>query len=332
MLTFGSLFAGIGGIDLGLERVGMVCKWQVEIDDYANKVLEKHWEDVKRYRDIRECGKHNLEPVDVITGGFPCQDVSIAGKGEGLKEGTRSGLWFEMRRIVSELRPKYVFVENVPGLLVRGMGTVLGNLSEIGYNAEWQVLSARQFGAWHLRKRVWIVGYAECGGFSGKPRRGSEQKSKDRYIQLEEGEIPDTDDNGSFYLQDEKQSTNIREHAQCNSKSGSKDVSDPGGQRTQILPGGEFAKKQNIGGGSKILSNSESAKCKCSGDSRSGRNGFADSYSSREQYWATEPDVGRVAHGIPNRVDRLKCLGNAVVPQCAEYVGRLIVEHFKTNQ
>ncbi len=99
-LTFGSLFAGIGGFDLGFERAGMVCKWQVEIDDYANRVLAKHWPAVHRERDIRQCGAHNLQPVDVVCGGFPCQDISYAGLGAGL-EGERSGLFFEAVRVAS---------------------------------------------------------------------------------------------------------------------------------------------------------------------------------------------------------------------------------------
>ena len=115
-LTFGSLFAGIGGFDLGFERAGMACKWQVEIDDYANRVLKKHWPDVHRERDIRQCGKHNLEPVDVICGGFPCQDISYAGLGAGL-DGERSGLFFEAVRVVRELRPQIVVLENVAALL-----------------------------------------------------------------------------------------------------------------------------------------------------------------------------------------------------------------------
>ena len=95
-MTFGSLFSGIGGIDLGLERAGMECKWQVEIDPYCQKVLAKHWPDVRRYDDVRSVGADTLEAVDLIAGGFPCQDVSVAGKRAGLKEGTKSGLWFEI--------------------------------------------------------------------------------------------------------------------------------------------------------------------------------------------------------------------------------------------
>jgi DNA (cytosine-5)-methyltransferase 1 len=159
-MTFGSLFAGIGGFDLGLERAGMECKWQVEIDDFCNRVLEKHWPHVKRYRDVREVGKHNLEPVDLICGGFPCQDVSVAGRREGIG-GERSGLWSEYHRVVCELRPQFVIVENVSGLLLGGLGKVLGDLAEIGYDAEWECISAASVGALHNRDRVWIIAYPD---------------------------------------------------------------------------------------------------------------------------------------------------------------------------
>ena len=127
-ITFGSLFAGIGGIDLGFERAGMQCKWQVEIDEYARKVLAKHWPKVRRHDDVRTWPQPDSERVDVITGGFPCQDVSAAGKRIGIK-GERSGLWFEMLRVVRELRPQIVVVENVTGLLDRGAGEVYGSLA-----------------------------------------------------------------------------------------------------------------------------------------------------------------------------------------------------------
>lgn len=157
-MTFGSLFAGIGGFDLGLERAGMTCEWQVEIDDYATKVLEKHWPHVKRYRDVREVGAHNLEPVDLICGGFPCQDISDAGHKVGIT-GQRSGLWGEYARIIRELRPHFVLVENVSALLDRGMGRVLGDLAGIRYDAEWRQFSACEFGLSHMRKRVFILAY-----------------------------------------------------------------------------------------------------------------------------------------------------------------------------
>lgn len=159
-MRFGSLFAGIGGLDLGLERAGMTCAWQVEIDDYAQKVLTKHWPDVPKHRDVRAVGSHNLSAVGLICGGFPCQDISGVGKRAGIT-GNRSGLWSEYARIICELRPRFVLVENVAALLERGMGRVLGDLAKIGYDAEWQVLSACAFGASHARERLFIIAYPQ---------------------------------------------------------------------------------------------------------------------------------------------------------------------------
>src|SRR5690242_6940886 len=151
-MTFGSLFSGIGGIDLGLERAGFECRWQVEIDPFCRQVLEKHWPGVKRYGDIRTIRGSELEPVDLLAGGFPCQDLSQAGKRAGI-EGARSGLWFEFARLVGELRPRYVLIENVPGLLVYdAMRRVVGELARMLYVGCGFSLRASDFGASHLRK------------------------------------------------------------------------------------------------------------------------------------------------------------------------------------
>ncbi len=155
-LTVGSLFSGIGGIDLGLERAGMQVVFQVEVDPYARSVLNKHWPSVPRFRDVRSVSAWNLPPCDVLAGGFPCQDLSYAGKGAGIT-GARSGLWREFARLIRELRPRYVLVENVPALLGRGIDVVLGDLAACGYDAEWQCISAASVGAPHIRDRVWIV-------------------------------------------------------------------------------------------------------------------------------------------------------------------------------
>lgn len=175
--TIGSLFAGGGGIDLGFERAGFQTVWQVEQDEYCRKVLAKNFPHADRsVTGVRSGNSSTLSRVDVITGGFPCQDISIAGRGVGIT-GARSGLWKEMHRIIGELRPRYVLVENVPMLLKRGIDVVLGDLAEIGYDAEWEIISVADVGAPHLRERVWIVaspaevlGNAssnlQCGGFS----------------------------------------------------------------------------------------------------------------------------------------------------------------------
>lgn len=240
-MKFGSLFSGIGGMDLGLERAGMECRWQVEIDEYASKVLAKHWPAVRRFRDVREVGKQNLEPVDLICGGFPCQDISNAGKRVGI-DGERSGLWSEMVRVIRDLRPRFVLVENVAALLDRGMGRVLGDLAACGYDADWDVLPAFAFGAEHRRDRLFIIAY-----------------SNESRLQ-------------------------IRSNANPNSKNAS-----VFGERLGFTIGTEMAGLERRG-------------------------------AAR---WR-----GNI-HGIPRRVDRIKCLGNAVVPQVAEWIGRRIIETLK---
>ena len=161
-LTFGSLFAGIiGGFDLGFERAGMTCKWQVEIDPFCRKVLAKHWPNVMRHDDVRTFAIGDCDglDVDVICGGFPCQDISVASHTKTGLEGERSGLWRDFARIIGILRPRFVVVENVAALLGNGMGIVLADLSAIGLDAEWSVVSACAMGATHSRARVFIVAY-----------------------------------------------------------------------------------------------------------------------------------------------------------------------------
>jgi len=161
MPTFGSLFSGIGGFDLGLERAGWECAWQVEVDKDCVRVLSRHWPDARRFGDVRKLQGTDLGAVDLICGGFPCQDLSVAGRRAGLV-GERSGLFFEFMRVVAEVRPAWVLVENVPGLLSSGggrdMGTVLGTLGDLGYWWAYRVLDARHFGVAQRRRRVFIVG------------------------------------------------------------------------------------------------------------------------------------------------------------------------------
>lgn len=159
-MDFISLFSGIGGFDLGLERAGMACRAQVEIDKAARGVLAAHWPDVERLEDVTKAGKHNLPAVELICGGFPCQDVSIAGRRAGL-DGERSGLWFEFARIVDELKPQWVLIENVPGLLSSNAGqdfkVILDGLVKFGYGVCWRILDAQFFGLAQRRRRLFIV-------------------------------------------------------------------------------------------------------------------------------------------------------------------------------
>lgn len=158
-MTVGSVFAGIGGLDLGLERAGMSVAWQVENDPKCRKILRRHWPDAHLLGDVTDVRTPGA--VGVVCGGFPCQDVSVAGKRRGLA-GSRSGLWFEFRRLVDEIAPRWVLVENVPGLLDshggRDLGTVLGGLAELGYGWAYRVLDAQYFGVAQRRRRVFIVG------------------------------------------------------------------------------------------------------------------------------------------------------------------------------
>lgn len=163
-LTHGSLFSGIGGFDRGFELAGFTSLWQVECDPFCLKVLEKHFPNAKRYTDVKTFLDERPAPPTVLTGGFPCQDISVAGKGAGITEGTRSGLWSYFHRAISTLRPRFVVVENVSALLFRGMGRVLGDLSEIGYDAEWEVIPAYSVGAPHERMRTFIVAYPQGVG------------------------------------------------------------------------------------------------------------------------------------------------------------------------
>lgn len=176
------LFSGIGGFSLGLERSGgfetvAFC----EIEDFPRRVLAKHWPKVPQYHDIRDLTAARLAAdgiaVDAICGGFPCQDISYAGKGAGLA-GSRSGLWREFARLVGELRPGVVFVENTAALLSRGMGDVLGDLAKLGYDAEWHCISSAHIGAPHNRQRIWLVAYPD--GFGPRQLRwlGSAAESK----------------------------------------------------------------------------------------------------------------------------------------------------------
>jgi DNA (cytosine-5)-methyltransferase 1 len=161
-VTLGSLFSGIGGLDLGLEAAGFYTKWQVENDPFCLDVLDTRFPHTTKYHDIRSLDPAQLEPVDLIAGGFPCQDISVAkihgGVGQGL-DGSRSGLWVHFSRIVRALQPEWVLVENVLNLRKRGLGRVLGDLAESGYDAEWDILPAYPFGADHLRERLFIIAY-----------------------------------------------------------------------------------------------------------------------------------------------------------------------------
>lgn len=256
------LFSGIGGFSLGLERAGMTTVAFCEIESFCRQVLAKHWPGVPIYDDVRAVTGERLRAdgivPDLICGGFPCQDISVAGRGAGLS-GERSGLWFEYLRVIEETRPRWVVVENVPALRSRGLDVVLGGLAALGYDAEWHCIPASAVGAPHRRDRVWLVAYA-----ARDVRAGAEAPRPQRQRAWEGG-----------------------------AEGGAGDVADAHRQGLEIVLDGTPGQQPTV---------------------------------ERAHAWSVEPDVGRVAHGVPARVDRLRALGNAVVPQIPELIGRAIMQ------
>ena len=341
MYTFGSLFAGIGGIDLGFERAGLKCKWQVEIDDYATKVLEKHWPNVSRWRDVKTFPPEDNQDwnVDVIAGGFPCQDISVAGKGAGLN-GERSGLFFEIIRLARQLRPRAIVLENVSALLVRGMGDVLAELAKIGYDAEWHCIPASAVGAPHRRDRVFIIAYTQHDGSHGN--RENEQERQCEKV----GRSQFTRWDGC----DRNVADSIRSGAGHQNKSPSrqKRKTTNASESETLRQGNRQALSERTDAGSadcskrntrkqKSLANSDNEQRKGSeqktirGKSTLSRK-LGRSCEDIGKQWSVEPDVGRVADGVPARVDRLRGLGNAVVPQVAQVVATILLERLEREQ
>ena len=340
-MTFGSLFAGIGGMDLGLERAGMECRWQVEIDPYATRVLAKHWPHVRRWKNIktflpdtaserrRAWGPRRTAArrerralsswvaqwrVDLIAGGFPCQDISYAGRGAGLA-GKRSGLWFEFARVVRTLRPRFVLVENVPALLTRGLDAVLGTLASLGYDAEWTCLPAAAVGAPHIRDRVFIVANAQRSERGARGSQGCRMEHAANGLQGKWKEDPGWPGVSGEEMADPN--TDGRRLQGVEELHGQQWPGINGTHRDDALrlrDDGSDAQRDRLEG---IFSRRPEARA---------------TLGSGRDWWATEPDVGRVAYGVPARVDRLRGLGNAVVPQVAEWIGQRIIEAANQEQ
>ena len=316
-MTFGSVFAGIGGLDLGLERVGLVCKWQIENEPYCQRVLAKHWPNVPRFGNVQDVKGADLEWVDLICGGFPCQDISNAGKREGIR-GARSGLWAEMCRLVCEVRPRFVLVENVAALLVRGMDVVLGDLAESGYDAEWDCIPAAAVGAPHIRNRVFILAYAQSGGKSEFP--ASHARFEGRRSKEEFG-CAGTGGGNSGWRAPERAEYRCGDSAELAAAMANANR-ERTGRRKQQSQGSEGAG----GVADDDCAGQPDVQGQCAAAGAYGRSVFGADGGRPQGIWALEPDVGRVADGVPARVDRLRALGNAVVPQVAEFIGRRIIE------
>jgi DNA (cytosine-5)-methyltransferase 1 len=318
MLRVLDLFSGIGGFSLGLERTGgfktvAFC----EIEPYPRKVLAKHWPEVPCYHDIRELTAERLAAdgigIDVICGGFPCQDISVAGAGAGLA-GERSGLWSEYARLIGEIRPRYAIVENVSALLSRGLADVLGDLATLGYDAEWHCIPASAVGAPHRRDRIWIIAHANQRGCR-REERGAAQIQGRQSITHGSSETPAHPISGELRHEPRR-----RDGASWSGKAIAPNNGEQGfmanayDQRQLQSQGRKCDKRGWIGNAARQLLDWSGE----AGPRR--RRQFADC-----DWWLTEPDVGRVANGVPSRVDRLKGLGNAVVPQIPELIGRAIL-------
>jgi DNA (cytosine-5)-methyltransferase 1 len=300
------LFSGIGGFSLGLERAGMRTVAFCEIEPWCRAVLAKHWPGIPIFEDVTRLRGSDVGAVDVICGGFPCQDISSAGKGVGIS-GKRSGLWREYARIIGELRPRFVLVENVAALLNRGLDVVLGDLAALGYDAEWHCIPASAVGAPHIRDRVWIVAYPSCAerGEIGFPRQ--RLAWADCLSQWQEGPSGFGPSNKALAYTDnqrELQPERCQRH-----------------ERGWIGDRSAYVADAECVGCNEMV---EPISCRASGE------GAADStkhtsFPRGREWWSVEPNVGRVAHGVSSRVDRLKGLGNAVVPQIPEIIGRAIM-------
>ena len=318
-MRIGSLFAGIGGLELGLEWAGVGhTVWQVEKDPYCRQVLAEHWPDATRYDDVCTVGAHNLAPVDVICGGFPCQDISYAGKGAGL-EGARSRLWYEFARIIGEMGPRYVVVENVRALLTRGIDQVLGTLADLGYDAEWSTLRASDVGAPHRRERVfliaWLQGVANAGSGRFRGPTGGE---------------------GQFQGGAEAIGGSVACVAYAASLGGAEREDNSGRYRS-----GRY--RRSLGdadgtGWSQFVAAAESGHAgHAAGERRrvgvwsdgvavEGFDGTVRLIPEEAAREGPQSPLWPVVDGVPGRVARLRAIGNAVVPACAEVVGRRLLE------
>ncbi|MFA5344630.1 MAG: DNA cytosine methyltransferase [Kiritimatiellia bacterium] len=279
MLTVGSLFSGIGGLELGLEMTGgFTTVWHCEIEPYCCEVLANHWPGVPNHGDITKVDWSGVERPDLICGGFPCQDISVAGKGAGIAEGTRSGLWFEFRRCIGVLRPRIVVVENVGGLVRRGLDIVLADLAALGYDAEWAIVPASAVGAPHRRERLFIVAYTQDERL--QVRRSGGNGTPEPASGIGNGALGDTAGQGLQKRQGQPGDTEQEQSAAERVHRIFKPI-----PRSDFWDGCDYIAGRPV-----------------------------------------KPGLCLLDHGVPRRVAKLKALGNAVVPQVAQYVGQCILE------
>ena len=310
-LTHLSLFSGIGGLDLAAEMAGFRTVGQCEWADYPTKVLEKHWPDVPRWRDIRTLTgesfheKTGLRTVDVISGGFPCQPFSCAGKRRG-KEDDRY-FWPEMLRVISELRPAWVVGENVAGIVNMALDQVYADLENEGYAVQALIIPACAVDAPHRRDRCAIIGRrAVEAKHNGRGRRAAPLENSDRVRFCKQGVL--SQQPGRTKLERDGKDVADAESTKCQ-----RERREARERRTKSGRCGDDVSDTNNGSRS-LQGERELPAVEEAGGSWADHGRRTPKYVPG-QWWPAEPNVCRVVNGVPHRVDRLKCLGNAVVPQ-----------------
>ena len=324
-----ALFAGAGGGILGGHLLGWRTVCAVEWEAYPASVLCARqndgflppfpiWDDVQTFD-----GKPWAGIVDVVSGGFPCQDISVAGGGDGL-DGERSGMWREMARIIGEVRPKYCFVENSPMLTSRGLGTVLRDLAQLGFNAEWSVLGADEVGANHKRKRIWIVAHSNSNSNFWEKSKSNGVQNKTKGITRSQNSSAWKSSGASDVLRKDA----LQGYEKSNmAYTGFQPISNKSNSRSNI----GFDEQQGKGTGN---IDGSSSKTNVSNSSSENVERQRKSFGIQEarntigspSWWNIEPRVDRVANGVAARVDRLKAIGNGQVPLCAATAWRLLNE------
>ncbi len=325
------LFSGIGGFSIGLEKVGFNTIAFCEKEDYCRMLLQKHWKGVKIYNDIKECkGKEIKETygrVDILTGGFPCQPYSVAGKQKGTADDRY--LWPEMFRVIKEVQPTFVIAENVRGIINIQDGmvfeTVCSDLESEGFEIQTFIIPAAGVGAPHKRERVWVVGYSKHNGSLTSEIKRGDNKINDRTEEREDttfkperaGRSRDNEimENTRRKLHErssvrEKNEDEIKkENANKFERSSSESASNVANTKSEQSISKYYREQPG--------ETSEQEQIKSRGSS---------SWTLREANWLSEPNVGRVVNGVPGRAHRLRGLGNAIVPKIAEEIGRSIMK------
>jgi DNA (cytosine-5)-methyltransferase 1 len=334
IMTVGSLFSGIGGFDFGLERSGMQISWQVEKNPFCLKVLTKHWPHVPKEEDIYNVDPQRLPPVDLICGGWPCQPFSVAGKQRG-KEDDRY-LWPEMLRIIEGVRPTWVIGENVSGFIRLGLDTALSDLETLGYSCRTFVIPACAVGAPHRRDRVWIVAYSDCG----QHKRISEtlaREEKTKKSRKTQPWGPTSDIRGSCSNVPTPPS-NLRrasgdERSEPFDRGGDVSDAESSRQRHRTMgikrDGGKFYLQPDVE--FKRITRARRDKPSSQRGLGGASNGLSEGLDGP---WDGDWEAGtpRAIKGQPDRVERLRALGNAIVPQIAEILGRAIIKFEESKE